>query len=494
MEADNQHEIKDQTPFIKKFTQQGTFYIFDVNTNQIVEVEQDVYDFIDHYRTDGKHTHPGTGNTVREIEKGREEFGLFSNYRPQRILMGLDNAGHIKEFHGQGFKQLLLELTTHCNLNCAYCQTSGENAPESSVKNHMSREIRSKAVELFIENSGNSENPFISCYGGETLLCFDAIKETVSDVRQREGGDKYSFNLTTNGTLLTKEMVDFFIEHDFSLNISLDGPQHVHDRYRLTSDGQGTFQTIKKNLQFLKEQNPDYFARRVSISCVLAPPYDRIDDTLDFFSKEEIFKDIRKKKRIKPGLVNTWNSSFMEDYGLEECLKKELPLVGEKFRKRLKTAILSQDLSTLTIERRQIDAVLNNLAFRPIRRLYDHMMPLGACHIGLNRLFVRTNGDFYVCERSGSDYKIGHINTGLDYEQISYYYRKMEEVLEACTNCWAISHCERCWVQMGNLEEFKGQKKEAFCTSKKNTIELAFGVYVDILREDPDCLKILAES
>jgi uncharacterized protein len=156
--------------------------------------------------------------------------------------------------------------------------------------------------------------------------------------------------------------------------------------------------------------------------------------------------------------------------------------------------ILARDLSNLTIEKSTIHSILKNLARKPIKRLHEHSQPLGACHIGLRRVFVRTNGDFYVCERSGDDYKIGSVDTGFDYETIAGYYRKLEEVLADCRNCWAISYCDRCWAVMGDIYKFIGEEKEKFCSYQKTLIEKAFKAYTELLREDPDCLKVLKDN
>lgn len=48
-----------------------------------------------------------------------------------------------------------------------------------------------------------------------------------------------SYNITSNGSLLTDEIIKFMIEHDFSLRISLDGPKEINDINRIYHDGQG---------------------------------------------------------------------------------------------------------------------------------------------------------------------------------------------------------------------------------------------------------------
>jgi uncharacterized protein len=506
MNPDQRPDCSTQTPFIKKFKQGGFYYIYDVNTNQIIEVEEDVYKFIDIY-TEGQERKLETpadrlrrhsdfsrmSKAFEKIANAREKYGLFSNFRPEKVLLGMRTADQIKKFHNKNFNQLLLELTTNCTLNCTYCNVSGKYAQRDRVPTDMSRETIWQSVDYFYENSRNTTAPSISFYGGEPLIKFNTIKEVVNCVSKKIDGDKYNFNLTINGTIFNKEIADFFIEHDFAVNVSLDGPEHVNDRYRHSRKGGGSFETIKRNLQFLKSYNPGYFSDKVSISCVLAPPFDKIDDTIDFFSSDETFDELRLKGKIRSSRVNTSETSFIEDLGLEKSIK-QYSKVSDYFTERIKSAILSHDLSLLTIERRQMEGILHNLARRGVKRLYNHYPPLGACHIGLKRIFVKTNGDFYICERSGSNYKIGDVENGLDYGKIAEYYRKLEEATTDCKDCWALSHCERCWVRIGNVDEFNGERKKNFCQTQKMFIEKAFKVYAELLREDPECLKILNDA
>lgn len=473
-------------PFIKKFTQDKSFYIYDVNTNQIVEVEEKIFKNIDDFRGNAE-------DNRHEITQAQKEHGLFSNFRPDKVLMGPRTASDIRELHNKNLDQLILELSNGCNLSCSYCPVSGKYTTIQYKKSDMSSDICFNALEFFHTNSLNTEAPYISFYGGEPLTRFDLIKDSVNFIRQKSDGDKYCFSLTTNGTLLNREIVDFLKNNNFHVNISLDGPEHVHDRYRVTRDGKGSFITIKESLELIKNHAPVYYSNNVSIACVITPPFDYIDDILYFFLNDEVIRDIRIKGRIKNSFVNPRETDFLDRLDLRESAEK-IEQIRNLFSNRLKKAILSRNLASLTIEKRPMERLLYNLATRPINKLYPTNHPFGACHIGLRRVFVKTNGDFHVCERSGGDYKIGQIDTGFDFEQIAYYYRKLEEVLEDCRNCWAICHCERCWIRLGNLEKFKGEKKENFCQSQKHFIEKAFKLYVSLLKKDPDCLKILRES
>jgi uncharacterized protein len=493
-------------PFIKKFSDDGSYYVYDVNTNQVVEVEKSVYDIIRDYvendhepiikKYSSNYNQAEIKESIHKIKQAREEYGLFSSFRPSKITMGTRRAEPIKRlYHERGLDQLLLELTGSCNLKCRYCNVSGQYAHSSAMQNHMSKETCRKAVDYFCSRANKDKKTAVNFYGGEPLLKFQLMEETVKYITKRYG-DNYSFNITTNGTILDKDMADFFTRYDVDLLVSLDGPEHVNDRYRVTRDGKGTFHTIMKNLAFLEQYNPRYFARHVSISSVLAPPFDDIDHTLAFFADDDMF-DLGETRTInRASFVDDHDTTFFRDIGLDRLddVITEFSGVSGKFVQRLKTSLLNKDLSPITLERHGFYSILKNLALRKVKKLHDDCYPQGACHIGMRRLFVKTNGDFYVCERSGDNYKIGCIDTGIDYEAIAGYYRKQEEVLADCVNCWAIAHCERCWASVGDLEKFNGKKKEEFCRSQKAVIETALKGYAELLRKDPDCLKAFKDE
>jgi uncharacterized protein len=488
-------------PFIKKFSHEGCFYVYDVNTNQVVEVEKSVYEIIDDYEDDNtawleaqyKSIYPISQlrSSIEKIKKAKKELELFSNFKPKRVALMAREPEQIKELHDKGLQQMLLQLTRDCTLNCSYCFTSGKYADAAAHQSHMSKEICLKAVDFFCQKSRNFKEPVISFYGGESLLKFDLMKEAVQHVKRKYDPDKYSFNITTNGTILDKEIIDFFVENDFKILISLDGPQKIQNRYRISRDGKGSFHRVMENLAFLKQYNSDFFFRNISIYSVLAPPFE-FDEIISFFSNDKTLCELRNKGKIRSSMVDTRETTFLEDFDLEERMD-EYRGVFYNLVESLKKLILAKRLDKIFFEKNTIFPILKNLAQRPLKKLYEYMPPLGTCHIGLRRVFVSTGGDFYICERVIDRTKIGSVDNGFDYETIAAYYRKLEEVLEDCKNCWAILHCERCWAHFDNLDEFNGKNKEEFCSSKKKIIEIAFKAYTELLREDPDCFKVFED-
>jgi uncharacterized protein len=64
--------------------------------------------------------------------------------------------------------------------------------------------------------------------------------------------------LQTNGTLLDDNWCSFFKDNNFLIGISLDGPEHIHDRYRLTAAGQPTFGKVMRGVELLLKHKVEF--------------------------------------------------------------------------------------------------------------------------------------------------------------------------------------------------------------------------------------------
>ena len=107
-------------------------------------------------------------------------------------------------------------VTDDCNFNCSYCFPKKE-------KKYMTHSTIEKAADLFYPFL--QEQAYIIFYGGEPLLAFDQIRHAVSLFQEKEktGGKKLKFSITTNGRLVNDEILDFFNAHGFTLLLSYDG-------------------------------------------------------------------------------------------------------------------------------------------------------------------------------------------------------------------------------------------------------------------------------
>ncbi len=159
----------------------------------------------------------------------------------------------------------MVVMNLDCNLACKYCYESGMKG-----RHYMT----SKTADLLIdytERNHLSEGKAVhfDFYGGEPLLSFEQIKYISDKLKTsaEEKGLRYSFNLVTNGTLLTKDNLEELASLGLKdAKITIDGPREIHNRFRPFKSGSGTFDIIIENIkdacEFIKIQLGGNFTRK----------------------------------------------------------------------------------------------------------------------------------------------------------------------------------------------------------------------------------------
>lgn len=160
-------------------------------------------------------------------------------------------------------KSMCLHVSHDCNMRCKYCFADAGDYNRS--RKLMSLETGKKALDFLFEKSGGIHNLEVDMFGGEPLLNFDVVRELVAYGRQRERelGKKIAFTITTNGTLLDDEAIDFINAEFSNVVLSIDGRREVNDRMRVFEDGTGSFDTILPRSKKLVEKRGegDYYVR-----------------------------------------------------------------------------------------------------------------------------------------------------------------------------------------------------------------------------------------
>lgn len=147
--------------------------------------------------------------------------------------------------------------TMSCNLACKYCfETHMERAPR------MSLDTAHKVCELIMKRAEDGQVKVIEIdfYGGEPLLNQPVIEEVSRTLGEfaKEKGMEYRFTMTTNGTLLTPEVVNKLKPLGLAgARVTLDGLPQVHDARRPFRKGDGScFQVIMNNLEQILDKLP----------------------------------------------------------------------------------------------------------------------------------------------------------------------------------------------------------------------------------------------
>jgi uncharacterized protein len=95
--------------------------------------------------------------------------------------------------------------------------------------------------------------------GGEpTLLGVEYFRRIVQLQRTYANGKSIKNAFQTNGVLLDDEWCEFFHQHEFLVGLSIDGPEHLHDHYRVDRGGQPSFKKVMRGLEALKRGKVDF--------------------------------------------------------------------------------------------------------------------------------------------------------------------------------------------------------------------------------------------
>jgi len=138
-----------------------------------------------------------------------------------------------------------------CNLGCTYCfyLEKDQLFPETKV-HRMTPEIQEEMIRQVMQQSGDAVS--IGWQGGEpALMGLDFYKRAIELEKKYGHGQSVGNGFQTNGTLLDRDWAKFFKQYDWLIGLSLDGPQHIHDRYRLDKGLHPTWNKVEEVARML---------------------------------------------------------------------------------------------------------------------------------------------------------------------------------------------------------------------------------------------------
>ncbi|MDE6227723.1 MAG: radical SAM peptide maturase [Muribaculaceae bacterium] len=350
--------------------------------------------------------------------------------------------------------QIIFEVTDKCNLNCFYCGYG------HFYNNYDRREDndfpfkRFLSIYNFFKNIWNktsytgSSYLRISFYGGEPLCNFDFIKQVVEFLKKNPLPNKIiTYSMTTNAVLLNKYM-DFLVENDFDILISLDGDRH-NNSYRVFHNGLESFDIVTSNLDILQKKYPLFFSKRIKFNSVLHNRNSVVEAT-SFISKQYGKKPMTNELNI---------------YGIAEGKIKEFQTIfhskGKEFRKMSieNQKFLTNESPFLQHYKKWIFQSLLKTYSNDLHNVLSNdyytdfiskarILPTNTCIPFSRKIFVSVTGKIYPCERIGNEIEFGDISdngVNIDYEGIlSFYNRILKNYIPLCRKCKAHDYCSVC--------------------------------------------------
>lgn len=146
-----------------------------------------------------------------------------------------------------------------CNLDCAYCYYLPKDRLYPDSDFHMSDAVLESFTQQYITSQQVPEVTF-GWQGGEPLLMGIEFFERAVAYQEtyRPPETRIINTLQTNGTLIDDAWAEFFHEHNFLIGLSLDGPQAMHDAYRVDKAGAPTWEKVMRGLDFMQKHGVEY--------------------------------------------------------------------------------------------------------------------------------------------------------------------------------------------------------------------------------------------
>ena len=275
-------KMRESGPFIHLFKTSLGYYVYDVNTGQVLKIDKGVYDYLKNAGREADEL------SLEKVNLLKKEGFLKSNRvkiteHPYTLL--LPDALQTR------VSNLILQVTQNCNLRCEYCIYSGNYDTRKHSNNRMSFEIAKKSIDFLIEHSKKRNKIYIGFYGGEPLLEFSLIKKCIEYIEKVAVGKEIGYVMTTNATLFTDEIIDYIVKHKFKLTISVDGPREIHNRSRIFANREeGSYDIMIKNIEKIHLKYPKYYQECVKFNTVVLTD-DGFSCLENYFRGDELFAD-----------------------------------------------------------------------------------------------------------------------------------------------------------------------------------------------------------
>jgi len=147
-------------------------------------------------------------------------------------------------------------IGSRCNIDCTYCYyLHKQGLLADSTASPISDELLEEFIRQYVTGQ-EAESIEFTWHGGEpTLLGLDFYRKIVELQKKYASGKRIDNDLQTNGLLLNDAWCEFLKAEKFLVGLSIDGPKRLHDRFRVTRNGQPTFDHVYGAARLLQRHN-----------------------------------------------------------------------------------------------------------------------------------------------------------------------------------------------------------------------------------------------
>lgn len=454
------HKVKNDTdsraPLLHFFSVNGMDILFEANSFGVVIVSDAARPLLSGYCSDEYSWDNYSSNGTETISRVYNELEYLNKYFLSRKI-----EKNIRPF---GLRSITLHVCHSCNMSCDYCYG---NDGVYNDEGFMSEKIAIRAIDILLKNSPDDAVLNIGFFGGEPLLNFGVIKQTVEYIKQRRPAKLFSLHITTNGTLINDEIAYFLADNSVRLTISIDGDKRTHDKHRRFKTGKGTFDTIGDNLR-----RYPYIAEKCA--CRMTVTADNND--IVYLSKS-----------INSLGIERVVSTFVTDNNGLQVKQNDCASLLSEFR-NIVDLVRQNECSFEKVEKLLGKEYMSFLRIikKYTLRIKSRKYKLRGCNAGISSLSVSPKGDVYTCHRAVGNNKFYLCNIFDDdiikhaVDSISYDIHV--DSIEECKRCWAKYLCGgMCYHENYSINN-SFEPIQSRCEYRKKIIEMSIYLYALMYR------------
>ncbi len=354
-----------------------------------------------------------------------------------------------------------------CNLDCTYCYylhkkdlLNNDSMPQGNTStcytsnNHSMSDATLEALISQYISSNEHDNIVFSWQGGEPTLLGIKFFEKVLHLQQKHNtdGKNVANTLQTNGTLLTDDWAIFLKEYDFLVGLSLDGPEEIHNLYRIDTHGKGSFSKVMQGLAYLQKHTVPF----TTLTTVNKHNATKPQEVYDFLTKTVGSTYVQFNPCVEPISFETCAPHHWK----KESLPKTKHYQNSSKIQNFVTpwSVVPEDWGRFLCS--TFDLWKNNDFGRVLVNWFETAvaqtlgLPAQICTTGQicgKGVAMEYDGSVYSCDHYvNSEYYLGNINNSrlkelvFSAKQQAFAFKKQNELAIECLHC---PHGALCWGQ-----------------------------------------------
>lgn len=439
--------ILDFQPY-ELFSSNNQLYLFDGGNVSLYKIDNTILKILEQKDKTGKDAY----NAVREYTDEKSYWNTLYKMKKNGFIKDTKKLYTAEEV--PNIKGVTLMLIQACNLACEYCfGAEGEYADRGKMQDKVSID----AIKYLVDNSGETSEINVTFFGGEPLLCFELIRKVVEycKLQEQKYNKKFSYNMTTNGTLLNDEINEFIIKNKISTMISIDGDHEQQDAKRYYKSGEGCYNEVIEKTKTLREKR--YLSARATITSTNM--------------------DMRR-------VFNHLSSLGFNSIPMSPAYNLLSEAEHKQYLIELKN--LCEYFYTLIKKNKIEQARKLRILWKALKRVHVGAGQYTACGAGINGVAIDIHGNIYPCHRfvSNKEYILGTIYEGM-LKREEYIGKINLENHSNCQNCYLRLLCGggcsyENYIETGDIKNIF----ERQCLETKTIYSNIIQIYISLSEDD----------